>query len=230
MRGVILTAFLVLAFTLSCTELEQFQGSVEARELNESAESAFKEKDFEGALSDWEEAFKLDPTSDETAFDISRCYARMGNEEQALDWLRKSIKLSLTPRLDDPDLGPLAKNEDFQQLKLLASFAYDNVPSSKLGGMDETSTEAWDTYLAGDYEKSAGLWEQIFRLDQSNEKAAFNAACCHALQGKEAPAVEWLRVALKTVLLRFLEDHDMDNIRGSAEFKRISDTARKIWE
>jgi tetratricopeptide (TPR) repeat protein len=228
LRAICLVAVLLVA--VSCTELEQFQGSVEARELNESAESAFKEKDFEGALSDWEEAFKLDPTSDETAYNISRCYAQLGDEEKALDWLRKSIKLSLTPRLDDPDLGPLAKNEDFQQIRLLASFAYDKVPASKVGGMDDTSTEAWDTYLAGDYEKSAELWEQIFRLDQSNDRASFNAACCHALLGNEGPAVEWLRVALKTVLLRFLEDHDLDNIRGSAEFKRISDTARKIWE
>jgi len=228
LRAICLVAVLLVA--VSCTELEQFQGSVEARELNESAESAFKEKDFEGALSDWEEAFKLDPTSDETAYNISRCYAQLGDEEKALDWLRKSIKLSLTPRLDDPDLGPLAKNEDFQQIRLLASFAYDKVPASKVGGMDDTSTEAWDTYLAGDYEKSAELWEQIFRLDQSNDRASFNAACCHALLGNEGPAVEWLRVALKTVLLRFLEDHDLDNIRGSTEFKRISDTARKIWE
>jgi len=227
-RAICLAAALLVA--ASCTELEQFQGSVEARELNEDAEAAFKEKDFEGALVGWEEAFKLDPTSDGTAFNISRCYAQLDDEEKALDWLRKSIKLSLTPRLDDPDLGPLAKNEDFQQLKLLATFAYDKVPASKLGGMDDTSTEAWDTYLAGEYEKSAGLWEQIFRLDQSNERAAFNAACCHALQGNEGPALEWLRVALKSVLLRFLEDHDMDNIRGSAEFKRISETARKIWE
>jgi len=228
LRAIYLVAVLLVA--VSCTELEQFKGSVEARELNESAEAVFKEKDFEGALSDWEEAFKLDPTSDETAYNISRCYAQLGDEEKALDWLRKSIKLSLTPRLDDPDLGPLAKNEDFQQIRLLASFAYDKVPASKVGGMDDTSTEAWDTYLAGDYEKSAELWEQIFRLDQSNDRASFNAACCHALLGNEGPAVEWLRVALKTVLLRFLEDHDLDNIRGSAEFKRISDTARKIWE
>jgi len=228
LRAICLAAVLLVA--VSCTELEQFKGSVEARELNQNAESAFKEKDFEGALVALEESFKLDPTSDETAFNIARCYAQMGDEEQALDWLRKSIKLALIPRLDDPDLAPLTKNEDFQQLKLLASFAYDNVPPSKLGGMDDTSSEAWDTYLAGDYEKSAGLWEQIFRLDQSNDRASFNAACCHALLGNEGPALEWLRVALKTVLLRFLEDHDMDNIRGSAEFKRISDTARKIWE
>ncbi|HUT98913.1 MAG TPA: tetratricopeptide repeat protein [bacterium] len=220
----------VLLVAASCTELEQLKGSVEFRESNENAEAAFKQDDFEGALAAWEEAFGLDPTSDETAFNISRCYARLGDEENALDWLRKSIKLALTPRLDDPDLGPLAKNEEFQQLKLLASFAYDKVPASKIGGMDDTSTEAWDTYLAGEYEKSAGLWEQIFRLDQSNERAAFNAACCHALQGNEGPALEWLRVALKSVLLRFLEDHDMDKIRGSAEFKRISETARKIWE
>jgi tetratricopeptide (TPR) repeat protein len=220
----------VLLVVTSCTELEQLKGSVEFREANENAESAFKQDDYEGALAAWEEAYALDPTSDETAFNISRCYAQMGDEEQALEWLRKSIKLSLTPRLDDPDLAPLAKNEDFQQLKLLATFAYDKVPASKVGGMDDTSTEAWDTYLAGEYEESAGLWEQVFRLDQSNERAAFNVACCQALLGNEGPALEWLRTAFKAVLLRFLEDRDMDNIRDSAEFKRISETARKIWE
>lgn len=220
--------FLVVA---GCAELEQLGSSVEIRELTNDAKNMFKEDDFEGALVKWEEAYDLDPTSDEIAFNISRCYARLGDEEGALDWLRKSIKLTLSPRLDDADLKPLEESEEFQKIRTLADVITDTTLLGKTDEMEGgVGQDAWDAYMAGDYAKSAELWEQDFRLDQTNERSAFNAACCHAILGNDEEALDWLRTSFKAVLLRFLEDHDLDTIRNTAEFKRISETARSIWE
>ena len=229
MLRVFLSAMLLVV--AGCAELEQLGSSVEIRELTNDAKNMFKEDDFEGALVKWEEAFDLDPTSDETAFNISRCYARLGDEEGALDWLRKSIKLTLSPRLDDVDLRPLEESEEFQKIRTLADVITDTTFLGKTDEMEGgVGQDAWDAYMAGDYAKSAELWEQDFRLDQTNERYAFNAACCHSLLGNTEEALDWLRTSFKAVLLRFLEDHDLDTIRNTAEFKRISETARSIWD
>lgn len=229
MLRVFLSAMLLVV--AGCAELEQLGSSVEIRELTNDAENMFKEDDFDGALVKWEEAFDLDPTSDEIAFNISRCYAQLGDEEGALDWLRKSIKLTLSPRLDDADLKPLEESEEFQKIRTLADVIADTALLGKTDGMEgDVGEEAWDAYLAGEYEKSAELWEQDFRADQTNERAAFNAACCHSLLGNTEEALKWLRTSFKSALLPFLEDQDLDPVRANAEFKRISETARSIWE
>ena len=225
-----LTALLLAA---GCSELEELESSVEVGELDERAEADFKDGDYQAALEAWQEAFELEPDNDETAYDISRAYAMLDDGEAALEWLQRSIKLSLQPRLDSKDLRSLRDDEDYQELHQVLSYAWgDPLPTTNMGGDTESAlltSEGFDLYLKGEYEAALEKFERAYRLDQTNYTAAFDIACVHSLTGQTEEALKWLRTTLKTVILRYLEDHDFDNIRQTPEFQRIRKVAERIW-
>lgn len=59
----------------------------------------------------------------------------------------------------------------------------------------ELLREADEKYTAHEYNIAAGLYVQAFKKDSSNNTAAYNAACCFAMDDKHSDAIQWLGMA-----------------------------------
>ena len=221
----------LMLLAAACTEVEELQSSLEQNEMVADGQDAYNAGDYEAAIVEWKAAFAVEGDS-EVAWNLSTAYAQLGEEEAALEWLHESLKLSVANRLDDKELAPLQENEEFKEI-LVAS---DYLATGQWPGKSNSDPalayykEAWDKYMAEEYEESLELWHQAFKLDPMNDNIAFSIACVSSLLGNEAEALEWLRTNFRLSSLRILEDHDLDAIRDTTEFGQISSTLRKVWE
>jgi tetratricopeptide (TPR) repeat protein len=230
----LITVFAALAILLSlgCSELEELESSVEVGELDKRAESDYKAGEYQAALDTWLEAFELAPDDDALAYDISRAYAALGNQDQAVDWLQRSFKLTLQPRLDDTDLAPLEENEEFLEVRKIAGYLWGGAvmlgdePANQAA---EISMEAFDLYLEGRYEESIEKYVTAFKLNQKEWRYPFNIACNYALLERPADCVEWLRKALHANTKEMTEDHDFDAVRASEEFRTLVEQLETVW-
>lgn len=85
--------------------------------------------------------------------------------------------------------------------------------------LNQTAMEA---YQKQDYEKAAGLFEKALSKNQDNFAAAYNLACCHALQGDAENAAKYLTVAFANGYRNIdwlNRDTDFDPVREEPAFK-----------
>ena len=81
---------------------------------------------------------------------------------------------------------------------------------------------AIEAYQAQDYSKAAKLFEKALSKNQDNFAAAYNLACCHALQGDAENAAKYVTVAFANGFrnLEWLnQDPDFDPVRDQPVFK-----------
>jgi len=221
--------FLLLA--TACSEVEELNSSLEQNEMVADGQDAYNAGDYEAAIVEWIAAFAVKEDS-EVAWSLSTAYAQLGEEEEALEWLHESLKLSVSDRLDDKELSPIQDTEEFKEI-LVAS---DYLATGQWPGKSNSDPslayykEAWDKYMSEEYVESLELWHQAFKLDPMNDNIAFSIACVNSLLGNEEESLSWLRTTFRLFALRMLEDHDLDTVHSTAEFGRISAALRKVWE
>ena len=86
---------------------------------NELAHADFEAKQYRDAIAAWQKALDLGWWPPYTAFDISRAYARLGETQNALNWVRRSLDLrypALQVLQEHPDLKILHDNATFRDL------------------------------------------------------------------------------------------------------------------
>jgi tetratricopeptide (TPR) repeat protein len=79
-------------------------------------------------------------------------------------------------------------------------------------------------YEAGEYAKAADLGRERIEANPQYANPLYNLACCEALAGRNAHAIEHLRLAIdRSERLRTLaaEDSDLDSIRGEPAFQEL---------
>lgn len=222
-------AILLLAAT--CSEVEELQSSLEQNEMVDDGQAAYNAGDYAAAVVEWKAAFAVEEDSD-VAWSLATAYTQLGEEETALEWLHESLRISVDDKLNDKELAPLRDSEEFKEILVASNYLSTGKWPNYSGGEPWKAVykEAWDKYMAEEYEESLELWHQAFKLDPMNDNIAFSISCVNALLGNEAEALEWLRTNFRLSSLRILEDHDLDVIRATAEFGQISASLRKVWE
>lgn len=98
--------------------------NVSADEWYDRGVLALNVGDFAQARNFFEKALRLDPNEPHFLYSLAATYAQTGSQEQALDYLRRSIQLQ--PRFrsqafDDTDFSGLRENRQFQELLGLTS-------------------------------------------------------------------------------------------------------------
>jgi len=78
-------------------------------------------------------------------------------------------------------------------------------------------------YEAGDYAAVADQGKKILAEHPDQPMVAYNIACCEALDGRTADAIEHLRLAVVVPELRTLaaEDSDLDSLRDDPAFAEL---------
>lgn len=89
---------------------------------NQLAEAYYQAKDYRRAIPAFEKTFEFRYWLPYTARNIARCYALLGEKEQAMSWIAKSLALRF-PDLErmrtDPDLRPLWGDPRFREMVAL---------------------------------------------------------------------------------------------------------------
>lgn len=87
---------------------------------------------------------------------------------------------------------------------------------------------AGTAYTVGDYAGSIAAYKSSLRFRPENPTVVFNVACNYSLMGDKKEALKWLSQAVDLGMYSFDGDQDMDNIRGSKEYKKLLARADKL--
>lgn len=80
--------------------------------------------------------------------------------------------------------------------------------------------QAAAAYQAGDYAKSAQLYEAAVKAGSTSPLPAYNSACCHALLGEADDAFTWLEKALDAGW------RDVEHLRADTDLESLHDDPR----
>lgn len=88
--------------------------------------------------------------------------------------------------------------------------------------------QAGTAYTVKDYAGSVTAYKNSLRFRPGNPTVIFNIACNYSLMGDKKEAVKWLSKAVDLGMYSFDGDEDMDNIRGTKEYKKLLARADKL--
>ncbi|MEM0983543.1 MAG: tetratricopeptide repeat protein [Planctomycetota bacterium] len=107
---------LVAALTLACATIAWSQSAID---FERDAIAAFNEGDFESAAAAFREQIGLDPDNFVPRYNLAAALARLGELDDAMRSLERSIELGMSdPRQirGDRDLAPLRGRDDFRRI------------------------------------------------------------------------------------------------------------------
>ena len=220
---------------------------------------------YDEAIDAFNRAAELGHRPATSLYNIACGYSLKGDVGEALDYLGRAQAEGFDdPRhlVGDSDLDPLRSDSRFQtfvdrafekagiERRADKHYPYRNT-LERFARMKEegaTNGKVWSKVgvellmfreLGSAIEALHGAVEH---LGEHNPKAMYNLACAYSLNGQSREALRWLDRAVAGGFdyhERFLNDTDLDGLRGSREFKRIMETSetlslggfpRRSWE
>lgn len=88
--------------------------------------------------------------------------------------------------------------------------------------------QAGTAYTVKDYAGSVAAYKSSLRFRPGNPTVVFNIACSYSLMGDKKEALKWLSQAVDLGMYSFDGDEDMDNIRGTKEYRKILARADRL--
>lgn len=108
------------------------------------ARQAYEKGDYARAAQHYSAAFRTD--QDEVyAFNAACCFSLVGDEQSALEWLRKSLRAYFQERFNDFDLDPLRDHPEFERLEELAAAMYEAPPPAGTEAETDADRQAGET-------------------------------------------------------------------------------------
>lgn len=118
MRRTIL-GFFILLLPL-CPVLGEEHGT-RAQDHTRRGMTAYSAGDYPLAIESFKQAFALRPENSAVAYNISCCYALLGEKDSALVWLEKALQLGVYFFADDEDLESLRAEPRYKELETLGA-------------------------------------------------------------------------------------------------------------
>ncbi len=176
----------------------------------------------------------------------------MGDSRQAMNWLDRAFDAGFEGPLsliNDTDFDPIRKDSAFQnyidgafEAAKMERRSPEHYPYrgtlemlEKLRASGSTHGEKWHhvgSKLLAMREYDLAIEALTVAAANSGEKAAnsmYNLACAQSLAGQERQALDWLDRSVDAGFdqhERFINDGDLDNVRGTAAFARIMDKSK----
>lgn len=202
---------------------------------------------YEEAIAAFEEARELGFKPAAATYNIACGYALMGDARQAMNWLDRAFDAGFEgpeTLIKDSDFDPIRKSSAFQAY-IDRAFAEAGVERrapehypyratldafEELEAGDSTNGKKWHyvgTKLLGMREHDLAIDALTAAAEHSGENSStslYNLACAYALAGKQRQALQALERSVDAGFdqqERFVNDADLDSLRGSAEFARI---------
>jgi len=220
---------------------------------------------YDEAIGAFQEALDLGYRAGAATYNIACCLALQGDAAGAMRWLDRAVEAGFddpTNLVRDTDFDRIRRDTSFQSyvdraferagiereypehyprratLEHFARLKDDRSTDGK-----DWSKTGYRLIGLGEYASAAEAFRTaIEHLGQDNAAAMYNLGCALALQGSSREALGWLDRSVDAGLdqhERFLNDRDLDGVRGSAEFERIKNKSeflslgrfpRRSWE
>jgi beta-lactamase regulating signal transducer with metallopeptidase domain/Flp pilus assembly protein TadD len=182
-----------------------------------------------------------------STYNIACGYALMGDEKNALQWLRASIEkgFDIDRALEDSDFDPIRTSRGFQQIVSEATGGQDrgderiNETLERYATLrSENSEDGKEWFDAGldllrlrQLNESIDAYTRAIDLGQKTSTAMYNLACAYALKGETTTAQRWLERAIENgfdSVEKLENDPDLNTLRGQADFADMKALARDL--
>jgi beta-lactamase regulating signal transducer with metallopeptidase domain/Flp pilus assembly protein TadD len=207
------------------------------------------EERYDEAIEAFRQAIEEGTRVDAATYNIACGYARKGDAERAVEWLRKSLAegFELSSYIDkDDDLDGVRSDPRFVELR--RNLRSEKIEASKHRGdrlaerfrelQASRSTKGGAFYSIGKelldvgrYDVSAQAFQESAARGYRDGASLYNTACALSLKGDEAQALDYLHKSLEAGfddvgLLR--KDDDLDNVRGEPRYRELLKMAQDL--
>jgi beta-lactamase regulating signal transducer with metallopeptidase domain len=202
---------------------------------------------YDAAIEAFGEARDLGFKPAASIYNIACCYALMGDSRRAMNWLDQAFEAGFggpESLIKDTDFDPIRREAAFQEYidRAFEAAGLDRLSPQhypyrslleaveKLEAGASTNGKKWHyvgSRLLSMREYDLAITALSNAVKHSGEKSSasmYNLACAYSLAGREQQALDWLEQSVDAGFdqhERFLNDTDLDNIRETAEFRRI---------
>jgi len=182
-------------------------------------------------------------------YNIACCQALLGDAGQAIHWLERAVEAGFDNPVNlikDSDFDPIRSDAAFQRF-IDDAFAAAGIERKdpehypyrtamarfdEMKAADSTDGKEWyhvgyQMIRMGETDRAVEAFTRAVDLlpVQKRASAMYNLACSQSLAGDTRSALEWLDRAVEAGFdqhERFLNDTDLEAIRGTREFERIA--------
>jgi beta-lactamase regulating signal transducer with metallopeptidase domain/tetratricopeptide (TPR) repeat protein len=229
------------------TAYDEPEGDSEGERLYQRAYELHGESKYDEAIEAFEEALALGYRPETTSYNIACCHALLGDASAAASWMEKARAAGWDrpeAYVEDSDFDPIQSSATFQRA---VDEAFEAAGKERLAAQHYPYRDTLDAYRAMKEEGSTGgkLWyevgskllayreldmavdaltEAVEHMGQWNQNAMYNLACAHSLNGSTSQALQWLDRTVEAGFNqheRFLNDSDLDGVRGTSQFEQI---------
>ncbi len=191
---------------------------------------------FPEAIAAFQQSIREGHRVETSTYNIACGYALMGDEGNALRFLRSALDegFDLDHVLDDSDFDPIRSRAAFQSV--IAEYGgkdtrFDSTlrKYQRLQAADSRDAGEWFK-VAGDLlrlrrlNESIDAYRRTIALGEKHSTAMYNLACAYSLSGDTGSALEWLQKAVENGFdskERFENDTDLNSIRRNPRFDDI---------
>lgn len=178
--------------------------------------------------------------ADNTLYNIACCKALNGETEQAFAYLRVAVEAGFDSAdhiREDSDLASLRSDARFDeiarraaQIDLISAFGaadwdefmrdFDQKLNEEKLNHKQLKNLSWGLYKGEQWDLGARVFAQMHQRNMGGHTAAYNAACCYALNGSTEQAFKWLQIAIESGF------DDADHIRNDSDLRSLREDPR----
>jgi len=114
MRSYLLVICLGTIFVLSCVKTAKREE--ELRTYIRDAMTAYTREEYDKSIDLYKKALEIKPDHPTVTYNVACCYALMEKEDEAIQWLEKTVELGNYKFDDDPDFENIKETEGFKKL------------------------------------------------------------------------------------------------------------------
>jgi beta-lactamase regulating signal transducer with metallopeptidase domain len=198
-----------------------------------------RDDEYREAIAAFQKSIDEGEREEASTYNIACGYALLGDQPNALRYLRKAIEMGfdVDHAMEDSDLDSIRGSAEFKQLmgergQIITQANLRKYEALRAAG---NNVDGDDWFKVGNELLSLRLldpaidsYQRAIKLMEHNSTAMYNLACAYSIKGNTAAGLEWLQKAIENGFdseERLENDSDLNNIRGNARFAQLVDLA-----